>query len=403
MSSKKLAAYLAACILAVFLFSQWPAGVYIQDNRQATNNATLIGGPMVQIGNTDGIKSIVITWRTLQPSSSRIDFGESSANEQTIIVNEITDRHAVVLRDLQPDTRYQYQVRSDNIVLAGETFQTGKVGDTPFKFAVFGDSGSGEPQQYRVARQMEQQNVDFVLHTGDLVYRRGADKDYPLRFYHPYKNLLARIPFFPAIGNHDTRTANGQPWLDNFVLPGEERFYSFSYGNAFFVALDSNRVNVNSARWLEAQLAGTGKLWKFVFFHEPPFSNHIERSGSAGVRRLWVPLFEKYNVDIVFSGHDHMYTRFKPRDGVAYVIEGLGGRSLSEERPHANDVAFTDNSEYGFGLIDIAGPELVFRHMTANGNVLDTFTLKKHHSVATSLGMTPTVRARVCGSIPLEC
>lgn len=378
MNSKNFAASVIISALAVFLFTPWPAGVYLQEHREATNKATLTGGPMVQIGKRDGLTSIVITWRTLEQSNSQVDFGESSSYGQKVIKDKLTDRHAVVLPHLQPNTRYYYQVRSNNIVLASAIFQTGKVGDTPFRFAVFGDSGSGKSQQYEVAREVEEENVDFILHLGDVVYSHGEDKEYLPRMYLPYKNLLARVPFFPTIGNHDIHTANGQPWLANFALPGKERFYSFSYGNAFFISLDSYDIDSRSADWLDRRLGRTDKLWKFVFFHEPPFSNRIGRSGNADARSLWVPLFEKHKVDVVFSGHDHMYTRFEPKNDVVYIVEGVGGRTLRQHDPQAKGVLFTDYSKFGFGLVDITGPKLVFRHITSEGAVLDTFTLTKH-------------------------
>ena len=382
MNSKKFALYLVISALAVFLFTRWSAGFYIKEHREA--QATLTGGPMVQIGNTDGLTSMVITWRTLEPSNSQVDFGESLSYGQTVIAHEPTQRHAVVLSHLRPNTKYHYQIKSNNVVLESAIFHTGKVGGTPFRFAVFGDSGSGKSQEYKVAREVERQSVDFILHTGDLVYSKGEDKEYRARVYLPYKSLLAQVPLFPVLGNHDMKTLRGQPWLDNFALPGKKRYYSFSYGNAFFIALDSYEINSTTTDWLEHELAGTDKLWKFVFFHEPPFSNQVRRSGNAATRTLWVPLFEKYRVDMVFSGHDHMYTHFQPHNGVVYIVEGAGGSKLKKHDPLANGVLFTNHSKYGFGLVDINGPKLVFQHLTTEGAVLDTFTLAKHHAVATS-------------------
>lgn len=387
MTLKRLAAYLPLCLLAGFLLTQLSAGIpFNKENSESADNAILIGGPMVQIGNTDGFTSIVIAWRTRDKSDSRVDYGESASYERSVIIRELRNHHAVLLPNLQPNKQYHYQIASNNKVLASAVFQSGKVNDSPFKFAVFGDSGSGKPPQYMVAQQVERQGVDFVLHTGDVVYPKGEDKNYPARVYLPYKSLIARVPLFPAIGNHDIKTADGQPWLNNFVLPGEERFYSFSYGNAFFVALDSSYINLNSARWLEAQLTRTDKLWKFIFFHIPPFSNHKDRYGSVEAIRFWLPLFEKYKVAVVFSGHDHMYTRFGPTNGVHYIVEGLGGSSLHEINPKAKGVLFTNNTEYGFGLMKVAGDKLTFQHITANGKVLDAFTLTKQSAVATPTG-----------------
>lgn len=375
MTVRKLSIYFSVLALGLLLLTREPAPV--KETTGTPGGVTLTGGPMVQLGNTDGKTSIVIAWRTREESNSQVEYGETSDYGQRAITYDVTDRHAVDLRRLKPDTQYHYRVLSDNNVLARAVFQTGKTADRPFKFAVFGDSGLGAPPQYRVAGQIEKHAVDLIIHTGDVVYPSGEDKDYPAQLYLPYKNLLARIPLLPAIGNHDIETANGQPWLDNFVLPGRERFYSFSYGNALFVALDSYRSNRESARWLEAQLAGTDKLWKFIYFHEPPFSNHKNRNGHADARRLWVPVFAKYRVDVVFSGHDHMYTRFQPKDGVHYIVEGLGGNSFQNINPHAREILVTHNTEYGFGLVEIDGRKLVFKHITASGDVLDTFSLGK--------------------------
>jgi hypothetical protein len=383
MTLKRFIVYLPLCLLTGFLLTYVPGDTPVhQDNTQSTDDPVLIGGPMVQIGNTNGFTSMVIAWRTRDKSDSRVDYGDSPSYGRSVIADHRTDHHAVLLPDLQPNQQYYYQITSHNRVLARAVFRTGKIDDRAFKFAIFGDSGSGKSPQHLVAEQVERQDVDFILHTGDVVYPKGEDINYPARFYLPYKSLIARLPLFPTMGNHDMKTANGQPWLNNFVLPGAERFYSFSYGNAFFVALDSSDISLNSARWLEAQLSRTDKPWKFIFFHKPPFSNHKDRRGSTEAMRLWLPIFEKYNVDAVFSGHDHMYTRFEPKNGVHYIVEGLGGSSFQKINRHAERVVFTDNTEHGFGLVEVEGNKFIFEHITANGTILDALMLTKPSAVA---------------------
>lgn len=371
-------------MLVVWLWIGWrPAATEQPD--PTGRSATLIGGPMVQIGNTDGKTAIVIAWRTAEPATSRVDYGLTPALGSHAIDHRLTGAHALALRNLRPASRYYYRVSGNDRTLAEAVFQTGKTESELFRFAVFGDSGSGKAAQYELAELIERHHIDFILHTGDVVYPEGADKDYREKFYLPYKKLLARIPIFPVLGNHDYETQRGRPWLDHFVLPEAERFYSFDYGNAHFIALDSYHIDAASARWLEQDLARTDKTWKFVFFHEPPFSNKEDRTGSAGARRLWLPLFEKYKVDLVFSGHDHMYTRFKARKGVIYIVEGLGGYSRYRINPNAAHVEATDNSEYGFGLVEVSGLTLVFRHITASGKSFDSFSLSKPAAAARSM------------------
>ena len=371
-------------VLSAVTLTYW--SLALEKGHDNPDAAGLVGGPMVQVGNSDGTTSLAVVWRTAEASTSRVDYGPTPALGLRVVDYRLTQYHAVVLRDLRPSSRYHYRVLSDNQVLAQAVLQTGKRPGEPFRFAVFGDSGSGKRDQYELARLVEQHQVDLIVHTGDVVYPSGEDKYYRAKFYLPYKRLLERIPIFPVMGNHDFETSGGQPWLDNFFLPGAERFYSFDYSNAHFSALDSYHIDAASAHWLDQDLAKTDKTWKIVYFHEPPFSNKTDRTGSAGARNLWVPLLEKYQVDIVFSGHDHLYTRFKTRAGVTYIVEGLGGYSRYEINKDARNVESTDNREYGFGLVEVAGPSLIFRHISASGKVLDSFTLQKQTSLPAPAG-----------------
>ena len=355
--------------------------VYKTDSRRPIfkdpGEVAIVGGPMVQIGATEGRTAIVIAWRTNQKSKSHIDYGPSDQHGYRITETEPRLRHAVVLSGLQPNRRYHYRIVYGDRTLAKAIFQTGKTADRPFRFAVFGDSGSGSGRQAHLAALIGTHNPDFILHTGDVVYWDGKDEDYPAKFYAPYQKLLEQIPIFPVLGNHDIMTANGQAWLDNFVLPDKERYYRFDYGNASFIALDSNNVDAPSADWLEKSLIASKQEWKIVVFHIPPFSNRKGRQGSLDARKRWLPLLEKYNVDLVFCGHDHMFTRYRKHKGIHYIVEGLGGYSQQEINPEAENVEITSNQEYGFGLVEIAGKQLTFKHITELGQVLDSLVIKK--------------------------
>jgi len=341
--------------------------------------AALVGGPMVQIGNTDGRTAVVIAWRTEEKSSSRIDFGATPDYGSSVSDLEPKTRHALVLPNLEPNRRYHYAISGNGQKLAASVFQTGKTKDRPFRFAVLGDSGSGSSRQRAVARQIERQDVDFIVHTGDVVYWDGKDRDYQKKFYRPYRTLISRIPIFPVLGNHDVMTANGQAWVDNFVLPGNERYYSFDYADASFIVMDSNRVDSDSARWLEQALAARTGVWKFVVFHDPPFAARIDNNGNKRVRDLWVPVLERYRVDLVFSGHYHVYTRFRKRNGVTYIIEGVGGDHLRPKdlQGDTTNVVASDHREFGFGLVEVGARSVTMKHITETGKVVDSFLLAK--------------------------
>jgi len=337
----------------------------------------IVRGPMIQIGDTDGRTAMVIAWRTNRKSKVYIDYGPSAQYGHRISETEPRLRHALVLSGLHPNSHYYYRIVNGERIMAQAVFQTGKTADRPIRFSVFGDSGSGSGRQARLAELIGKYAPDFIVHTGDVVYWDGKDEDYPAKFYVPYQKLLDRIPMFPVLGNHDVMTANGQAWFDNFVLPGNERYYRFDYGNISFVALDANNADQASADWLERALIDSKQQWKIAYFHIPPFSNRKGRQGNLAARARWVPLLERYGVDLVFCGHDHMYTRYRRHNGIYYIVEGLGGYSRQEINPDAENVEVTSNQEYGFGLVDVAGRQLTFKHITELGQVLDSLVIKK--------------------------
>jgi hypothetical protein len=264
--------------------------------------------------------------------------------------------HKAVLSGLQPNTGYNYQIfaGSVNLTPAGQRrFQTAP-SEGGFTFAAFGDSGSGATAQYRVRDQMlnRQHDIDLFLHTGDLAYPDGDYAEFRRFFFEVYQELLAGQPLFPAMGNHEYRTDNGGPYLDLFDLPttaldpqDAERYYSFEWGNAHFVALDSEdplrRISDASDNdmgdWLEADLGADDHTWKIVIIHRPPYSSNPIHP-ETDVREKLVPLFEAYDVDLVLAGHSHNYERTYPlRDGtvstleeggIVYVVTGGGGRTL---------------------------------------------------------------------------
>ena len=357
--------------IACFVF----AWLIIPGENEFFKNGEFDAGPMVQLGDADGRTSLMIVWRTSELSDSRVDYGISGEYVFSVYKPEDVHRHAVLLSGLLPGTEYRYRAMSGKRVIGSDSFRTFPAGGL-IRFAFFGDSGSGSAAQYDVAARILEENPDFILHTGDLIYAKGEDANYPKQFYRPYQKLIASRIFFPSLGNHDYVESGGRAWLDNFYLPGVERFYSFDCGNVHLVALDSNFVDSRSADWLESDLSKTDKLWKIVFFHHPPFTNKSGRQDSYKIAHFWLPIFKKYKVDLVLCGHDHLYTRFRPVDGVHYIVEGLGGKSRYKIKPDSR-VAFTDNRDYGFGLVEIWGNDLYFSHITRSGKVLDSLAIEK--------------------------
>lgn len=298
-------------------------------------------GPYVMSPAPD---AITIAWGTNRPAEGRVDFGAGAAYNGSAAAAGPAAQHAVTLTGLAPGTSYRYRVVAGGQVLAeGLTFRTAPPpGASDFTFAVLGDSGAGSAAQARVAERLEALRPDFVLHTGDVIYPAGEARHLDPRFFRPYRRLIATTPFFLSLGNHDVATAGGQAYLEAFPLPrnnpeGTRRYYSFEYGDARFIALDSNQPPGPDGpmyAWLARELERRAAGWTFAFFHHPPYSSGKHGSHLA-IREAWGPLFERARVAVVFSGHDHTYERTRPiRDfaaegpGVVYVVSGGGGADL---------------------------------------------------------------------------
>ncbi len=197
------------------------------------------------------------------------------------------------------------------------------------RFLAFGDSGTGAPGQYRLAKQMEItrriSGFNTALMLGDNLYPQGDVAALNSRFERPYKDLLKnRVKFYPVLGNHDVDVNRGRDQIAYFNMPG--RWYSILDWPSEFFMLDSNRTQLNydQLTWLDGELSSSSAPWKVVATHHPIYSSG--KSGSAWWMKIFVePMLVKYKADIVLSAHDHHYERIEPQRGVNYFVSGGGG------------------------------------------------------------------------------
>jgi 3',5'-cyclic AMP phosphodiesterase CpdA len=195
------------------------------------------------------------------------------------------------------------------------------------KFMAMGDNGTGDAQQYEVARQMvvwrEKFPFDFVIMLGDNLYGSQEPRDFVTKFETPYKPLLdAGVKFYAALGNHDNQSNRFyKPWNMN-----GERFYSYSKKKAKFFVLDSDYLDPKPLQWIEQELKSSRDDWKICYFHHPLYSNGGRHGSEVDLRVTLESLFLKYGVNVVYSGHDHIYERLKPQNGIYYFVSGSAGQ-----------------------------------------------------------------------------
>jgi len=335
-----------------------------------SSDVALIRGPYVQSVTSD---SIVVVWETDLPSTGEVAYGETAAYGAGAADPTVTTRHAITLTGLAPYTVYHYRVESGGAPLSEDlTFRTAAGPDqTRFTFVAFGDTRTGHKVHQAVVARIVAQTPDFVLHTGDLVAMGTATHLWET-FFEIERELMARIPLFPALGNHE---GNNPRYFDLFYLPGNERWYAFDYGNARFICLQVDGFAEFGPKgeqyaWLEETLAANTQPWLFVTFHVPPYSSARDDLEND-VRQTLVPLFERYGVDVVFSGHEHNYERNEV-SGITYVVTAGGGAPLyALQEPGPTQAAFA--RAYHLVLVRIDGGRLQATVISSEGEVLDEF------------------------------
>jgi hypothetical protein len=360
--------------------------------------------------------SVTISWATNSPGASEVRYSldQSYSNVVAAISSTYDGKywHSATVTGLTADTTYYYRVYtgSDDVTPWSEiTFTTAPEDTVPqFTFVALGDSRPGGPTSppsqaaLDVAAEMGQHSFDLALHTGDIVYRGGicsgdgsSWNQYIRAYFDVYQESMGDIPFHPSVGNHELGgdSCGYQGYTDVYYLPEnapsghEEEYYSFDWGNAHFVALDTNQnygVYSTQGNWLVNDLQTSMQPWKFVFFHHPPYSSG-KHGSSIEVRDRLVPVFETYGVDVVFTGHNHDYERTCPildgacttsqDGGVVYFVTGGGGAALYP----AGSSWFTAYSDslYHFLKAEIANCTLTLEAIDTAGAVFDSFVIDR--------------------------
>jgi len=242
------------------------------------------------------------------------------------------------------------------------------------KFAVIGDTGTGDKHQLAVAKQLAATRAkfpfEFVIMVGDNIYGGNSAKDYDRKFAIPYKPLLdANIKFYAALGNHDDPS---ERYYKPFNMSGE-RYYTFKPADGVrFFALDSNYMDEMQLKWLDEQLATSGSEWKIAFFHHPPYSSGETHGSNETLRTQLEPRFVKAGVNVVLTGHEHFYERVKPQKGIAYFITGSSAKLREGNITQTELTAKGFDSGYTFMIVEIVGNDLYYQAITDTGKTVDS-------------------------------
>ena len=245
------------------------------------------------------------------------------------------------------------------------------------RFLVIGDSGTGDNAQTELGRLMATARTKFpftfAIMLGDNMYGSERPQDYAKKFEGPYRALLdAGVEFHAALGNHDD---SNQRFYKPFNLGGN-RYRTFRKGNTRFFVLDSNYMDPEQLRWLERELQASGSDWKIVYFHHPLYTA-ATRGPNLEFRTELEPLLVKYGVNVVFTGHEHLYERVKPQQGIHHFVAGGSAKVRRGDLKKSAQTEIGFDRDRSFMLVEIAGDELYFQAISAATTTIDRGTIQR--------------------------
>jgi 3',5'-cyclic AMP phosphodiesterase CpdA len=467
---------LLLCVGAQQLFAQ-----------DATTAKTFIANPYLQIGREPSAQSLELLWHTSdvdadwsveRKNSSDDTWKKADAPAFGKVSVAGVDPHRIYhskLTGLKPGTTFSYRVIRDGKVVFTSEAKAPKNDKQAYRFVAIGDIGAQSPDQKLLAVQIFKEKPDMVVVPGDIVYNTGLITEYRTKFWNIYNDdketaesapIMSKVPFVASPGNHDIGNRDldrypqglayfmfwnqplngpaggeGSAWVpalkgsdvnkkaftdaagDAYPRMGN---FSFNYGNAHWLFLDSNPyVKVDDKTltdWIKNDLASAkNATWRFVVFHHPGFNSSKEHYEEQQMRPL-SPLFEAGNVDVVFNGHVHNYQRSfpltftadkpamaadgkpvrghvvtgnwvldknydgktitKPK-GIIYLVTGAGGAGLYNQEQNDDPASwqmFTDkfvSNVHSLTVADVDGKTLTIRQISAAGKEIDAFKVTK--------------------------
>jgi hypothetical protein len=246
------------------------------------------------------------------------------------------------------------------------------------KFAAIGDNGTGDRPQYEIGEQMTKAHAtfafDLVIMLGDNMYGGQKPSDFVKKFEQPYAALLAAgVKFQASLGNHDRpENVNYKPYNMN-----GQRYYTYVRNNVRFFALDSTLMDPPQAAWLDASLRDAREDWKICYFHHPLYSNASRHGSSVDLRLLLEPVFLRHGVNVVFSGHDHVYERVKPQKGIYYFVSGSAGQLRKGNMTRSDQTAASFDQDMSFMLVEVAGNDMFFQTISRTGQTVDSGVIRR--------------------------
>jgi len=400
--------------LLILIFSiLTPGGYAVNEDAGSTASPERIILNPARIPSTEQ----AVTWRSkvrldhpvvqLAPARSGVDLEDyareipATGEEVAIPTNQHAWHYSAVMKRLSPGTTYYYRVGSEDNWSEWISFHTAKKSFSPFSFVYMGDPQVGLTTYCpRIFRQAVKSAPDakFWLFCGDQVNVGNSDQEFG-EFFDAGSWMFSSINIIPVVGNHEyprnslLATRQLTPlWKPHYTLPEngpaglEETVYWLDYQGVRIIILNGSEKLEEQRDWLARLLRKNPARWTVVGIHQPLYSTGSDRDNPE-LQKLFLPIFDQNRVDLVLQGHDHTYGRTYPlkgghiaaggEKGTVYVVSSSGAKFYEQNPRYLNLMAKTTLDTQLFQVIEVGENTLHFRAETANGDVVDEFTLTK--------------------------
>lgn len=328
--------------------------------------------------------------------------------------------HKAVAEGLMPGTEYVYRVGDGNgNYSANGVFQTTAATGERTKFLFFGDSQASDAKGFQLwgdvlkKAMADHPDTEFVVQGGDLVEDGYKENEWNM-WFNAAKGVLMQTTVVPIVGNHEvTGPRKEEDFLAHFNHPQngvnglKGSNFSFDYKNAHFIVLNSEKDFEEQKEWMRKDLAATDKKWKIIAFHRGPYGSIYD---SEHIRKVWTPIFDEFQVDLVMNGHDHVYLRTYPMkggqpvadgEGTTYIVGGSSGPKFYTVTERSWQRITDGEQVQMYVAAEIDGNEMKFVVKTVKDRIVDQFKLVKIPPQAVILDQ-PEVNLAVGESVKLN-
>lgn len=381
--------------------------------------------------------AMTIKWQTPENEVGKVAYGLTPQTLTNVLMENVqTDKHSITIPKLKECTKYFYSVSSSSLEIDNKdrSFTTLCESSQTQRLWVIGDSGKIGKNQDKVYSEFikyingDYSKLDMWVLLGDNAYSSGTQKQFNATLFEPYVELVKRYVPWAVVGNHDARRWAFYQVFDfptnaesGGVASGTQEYYSIDNGNLHLVMLDSETVSRSSdgamASWLKKDLASNKKPWVIVAFHTPPYSDGGHKSDddwdSNGrlkeMRENFVPIFDKYGVDLVLNGHSHGYERsklivnhlgksdtfssknilqdkrtgyvksFTQKKDSGTIYQTCGSSSKLDGATYKHPALPYSLHEMGSLIIDVTPTTLTSKFLNIDGKIADEFTIEKNN------------------------